>query len=194
MGKSLNITLPKTAFVNRKEQKMKTKLNQSKLKLAIVSAMLVGSAGLTMPAYAIDAVQNLEVSANIGNSCTISTTALAFGAYDPVVTNLENSLDKMAEVSSICTIGAIGTIKLGNGGNFVDGTRQMKHETDPLKFLKYSVSNASYGGASWIGATTVAFLGTGSADPKEIYGSVGPNQNTAITGNYTDTIVATISY
>ena len=52
MGKSLNITLPKTAFVNRKEQEMKTKLNQSKLKLAIVSAMLVGSAGFTMPAYA----------------------------------------------------------------------------------------------------------------------------------------------
>jgi spore coat protein U-like protein len=70
----------------------------------------------------------------------------------------------------------------------------MKHETDSSKYLNYSVSNASYGGASWIGATTVAFLGTGSADPKEIYGSVGPNQNTAITGNYTDTIVATISY
>ena len=31
---------------------MKTKLNQSKLKLAIVSAMLLGTAGLTVPAYA----------------------------------------------------------------------------------------------------------------------------------------------
>ena len=35
MGKSLNYTLPKTAFVNKKEQKMKPKLNQNKLKLAI---------------------------------------------------------------------------------------------------------------------------------------------------------------
>ena len=194
MGKSLNIILPKTAFVNRKEQKMKTKLNQSKLKLAIVSAMLVGSAGLTMPAYAVDATQNLEVSANVGNSCTISTTALAFGAYDGVGTNLSAALEKMAEVSSICTSGATGTIKLGDGANFADGTRQMKHETNPEKFLKYSVSNASYGGASWIGATTVGFVGSGSADPKEVYGSVVPGQGDAITGNYLATIVATISY
>ena len=193
MGKSLNIILPKTAFVNRKEQKMKTKLNQSKLKLAIVSAMLVGTAGLTMPAYAVDATQDLKVSANVGNSCTISTTALAFGAYDGVGTNKTAALEKMAEVSSICTTGAIGTIKLGNGGNFAGGTRQMKHETAE-NFLKYSVSNASYGGASWIGATTVAFLGTGEADPKDVYGSVVPGQGSAITGNYLDTIVATISY
>ena len=173
---------------------MKTKFNQSKLKLAIVSAMLVGTAGLTMPAYAIDASQNLEVSANVGNSCTISTTALAFGAYDGVGTNKTAALEKMAEVSSICTTGAIGTIKLGDGANFDGGTRQMKHETDATKFLKYSVSNASYGGASWIGSTTVAFLGTGAADPKEVYGSVVPGQGSAITGNYLDTIVATISY
>ena len=49
---------------------MKTKLNQSKLKLAIVSAMLVGTAGLTVPAYADPAL--LKVSAIVNMSCTIT--------------------------------------------------------------------------------------------------------------------------
>ena len=173
---------------------MKTKTGQRLLNLAIISAIALSTTALTVPAYAVDATQNLEVSANVGNSCTISTTALVFGAYDGVGTNLSAALEKMAEVSSICTSGATGTIKLGDGANFADGTRQMKHETDATKFLKYSVSNASYGGASWIGATTVGFVGSGSADPKEVYGSVVPGQGDAITGNYLDTIVATISY
>jgi spore coat protein U-like protein len=195
MGKSLNYTLPKTAFVNRKEKSMKTKLNQSKLKLAIVSAMLLGTAGITAPAYAVDKTADLNVSANIGNSCTITATDLTFGAYDPIVTNKTDSLDKMAAVSSTCTTGATGSIALGNGGNFTEGDgRRMVHETNAAKFLNYNVSNASYGGASWIAAVTVAFTGTGSPDAKDVYGSVAPAQSTAINGNYSDTIVATISY
>ena len=172
---------------------MKTKLNQSKLKLAIVSTMLLGTAGITVPAYAVDKNANLNVSANIGNSCTITATDLTFGAYDPIVTNKTDSLKKMAAVSSTCTTGATGTIALNNGGNGTDAGRRMKHASTE-NFLNYSVSNASYGGASWIGSTTVGFTGTGSADAKDVYGSVAPAQSTAINGNYSDTIVATISY
>jgi hypothetical protein len=51
---------------------MKTKLNQSKLKLAIVSAMLVGTAGLTVPAYADADPALLKVSAIVNMSCTIT--------------------------------------------------------------------------------------------------------------------------
>jgi spore coat protein U-like protein len=187
--------LQKTAFINKRKKNMKTKLNHSKLKLAIVSAMLLGTAGITVPAYAVDQTTSLNVSANIGNSCTITATDLTFGAYDPIVTNKADSLDKMAAVSSTCTSGATGSIALNNGGNFTEGTgRRMVHETNAAKFLNYNVSNASYGGASWIAAVTVAFTGTGSPDAKDVYGSVAPNQATAINGNYSDTIVATISY
>jgi len=173
---------------------MKTKLNQSKLKLAIVSAMLLGTAGITVPAYAVTETADLAVSANIGNSCTISTTDLAFGAYDPIVTNKTASLNKMAAVSSTCTTGATGTIALNNGGNSTeeDG-RRMKHASSD-NFLNYSVSNAAYGGASWGDGVTVGFTGTGSPDAKDVYGSVAAAQSTAINGNYSDTIVATISY
>ena len=196
MGKSLKIILPKTAFVNRKEQEMKTKLNQSKLKLAIVSAMLVGSAAITAPTYATDLDADLDVSASINVACTITTTDLTFGNYDPIITNATDPLNKMASVTSTCTVGAAGTILLDNGENYTEGSgRQMVHSTDTTSYLKYGVSNASYGGANWgIGDDGVSYAGTGSAVLEDIYGQVGAGQNTAVDGSYTDLIVATINY
>jgi hypothetical protein len=41
----------------------------------------------TPPGLAGSATANVSVSANIANVCTISTCAVAFGAYDPIVTN-----------------------------------------------------------------------------------------------------------
>ena len=99
---------------------MSIKFNQRNLKLVIAAGILLGSAGLTVPAYAVDKTSDLSVTANIGNSCTITTTDLAFGAYDPIVTNKTDSLKKMAAVSSTCTTGATGTIALNNGGNFTE--------------------------------------------------------------------------
>ena len=43
-------------------------------------------------------------------------------------------------------------------------------------------------------SSVASVTGTGAADPKEVYGSVVEGQGSAITGNYLDTIVATISY
>jgi len=77
---------------------MKTKLNQSKLKLAIVSATLLGTAAITAPTYATTA--DMDVTANINVACTIDTEDLAFGAYDPIITNATDPLTKMASVTS----------------------------------------------------------------------------------------------
>ena len=170
---------------------MKTKLNQSKLKLAIVSATLLGAAAITAPTYAsVDA--DLNVSANINVACTIATENLAFGAYDPIITNAADPLQKMASVTSTCTVGASGSILLGNGEHYTEGSgRRMVHGTDNTSFLEYSVSNASFGGADWSGVT---MTGTGSAVPEDIYGEVAGGQNTAVDGSYSDTILATVTY
>ena len=89
---------------------MKTKLNQSKLKLAIVSAMLVGTAALSVSAYSDTA--SMDVSANIGMACTITATDIAFGAYDPIVTNAATDLTATASVTATCTAGATGSITI----------------------------------------------------------------------------------
>ena len=175
---------------------MKTKFNQSKLKRAIVSAMLVGTAAITAPTYATDLDANLEVSASINVACTITTADLAFGAYDPIISHATDPLNKSASVTSTCTVGAAGSIILDNGENYDEGAgRRMVHSTDTSSFLEYAVSNASYGGANWgIGGDGVAYIGMGIAVPHDVYGQVDAGQNTAVDGSYSDTIVATINY
>ena len=193
MGKSLNITLPKTAFVNRKEQKMKTKLNQSKLKLAIVSAMLVGSAGFTVPAYA-GATNTMLVKASINLACTITTSELNFGAYDAIVTNKAAPLKSVnVKIVSTCTAGSAGKIKLDDGKNFDSGNRRMKHASTD-NFLIYTVSGASFGGPKWDNSAGVAYSGDGTAKDYPLYGQVTEDQKTAIDGTYSDTLTATIAY
>jgi len=173
---------------------MKTKLNQSKLKLAIVSAMLLGTAGLTVPAYA-DATGTMIVSASIGLACTIETTNLAFGAYDAVVANKTLPLDSLTgSIASTCTSGSSGSIKLSDGGNAVEGNRRMVHATDATKFLNYTVSGVSLGGAKWDNTTGRTYTGTGTKETLDVYGQVAANQGSAINGSYGDSLLATITY
>ena len=62
--------------------------------LILASVLGVGATLLSAtPAHAGSAPANLAVSASIAANCTISTTAVAFGAYDPVVTNATTALN-----------------------------------------------------------------------------------------------------
>lgn len=173
---------------------MKTKLNQSKLKLAIVSATLLGAAAITAPTYAEISypTSDMDVTASINVACTIESEDLAFGAYDPIITNASAPLQKMASVTSTCTVGAEGSILFSNGNNYTEETgRRMVSAVDATKFLEYSISNASYGGANWSG---VAMSGTGSAVKEDVYGEVDAGQTAAVDGSYSDLIVATVTY
>ena len=194
MGKSLKIIMPNTAFVNRKENNMKTKLNQSKLKLAIVSAMLLGTAGLTAPAYA-DAEKAMEVKASIGLACLIETTELNFGPYDAIVTNKTAALNSTGvTISSTCTAGSSGIIKLSDGLHPDGAQRRMVHATNNAKFLNYNVSGIGFGGTKWDTTAGVAYAGTGAKVSLPVYGQVPPAQGSAINGTYSDTLTALITY
>jgi spore coat protein U-like protein len=177
---------------------MKTKLNQSKLKLAIVSAMLLGTAAITAPAYALDG--SLSVSASIGTACTISTTTLAFNSYDAVGANASADLLATGGVTSTCSIGSSGHIKMGQGlhgdADSSDATplRRMVHGTDSTSFLSYSVFSDSARSVVWENATGLPYTGTGSAATLTVYGSVTQAQTDAIVGSYQDTLVVAINY
>ncbi|HUM14049.1 MAG TPA: spore coat protein U domain-containing protein, partial [Candidatus Nitrosotalea sp.] len=60
-------------------------------RIALVFGGLV--LGMAAPAFAQTATANLGVSATVAKNCSISTTPVAFGAYDPIVTNATNPLD-----------------------------------------------------------------------------------------------------
>ena len=172
---------------------MKTKLNQSKLKLAIVSAMLLGTAGLTLPAYAATlATGNLAVTAQVSASCTVSTTDLAFGEY--LYTADASASNKTATITSNCSVGSGGIIKLSDGANAADGVRRMVHFSDSTEFLRYTVSNIEAGGTKWDDTTGVNYSGIGDDVDSSAYGQIEANQSTALIGTYTDTLVVTVTY
>ena len=200
MGKSLKIILPKTAFVNRKEQKMKTKLNQSKLKLAIVSAMLVGSAGFSTAIFAGTAADNMVVSTDVGISCTIVVADLTFTSYDPTY-GVDN--DSTGTVTSTCTMGGGVVLTLGQGS--VPGTGSTA--AAPVRRMIGTSGAASgtylnYGLYQENGRSTVfgntsdtggSFTATGGADVTTVYGRM-PKAQTAALGSYADSVSVTLTY
>jgi spore coat protein U-like protein len=160
-----------------------------------------GAAGLllivagTAPAHAGSASAALNVSATVANNCTISTVALAFGAYDPVTTNAAANLDSTATVTVACTKGATSTIGMNLGSNASGSTRRMTDgATNYLTYELYQDSGrTTVWGNSGTGLFTPAAAPSKAARNFTVYGRVASNQDVPA-GTYTDTITATVNF
>lgn len=161
-----------------------------------ISAMALSVSGNV---FAGTASSNMAVSATVANNCTISTTALAFGAYDPIVANASATLDGAGAVSVTCTSGAAAAITLGQGANADAGSNDaapLRRMSDgATSFLSYSLFSNSGRTAVWGNDTTVDVetTGTGAPDSKEVFGRVAAAQNVPA-GSYADTVVATVTF
>jgi len=197
MGNSLKITLPKTAFVNRKEQKMKTKLNQSKLKLAIVSAMLVGSTGFSTAGYAATAGDSMRVQTDVLMSCTISAPTLDFLSYDPTEAD---DTTATSTITSNCTYGGSAKITMNGGSSVVAGStdavplRQMTHgDMSKLNYQLYKDSGPSpvvWGNDADHGQAFTAIAGDNTTT---VYGSITAGQPASY-GAFFDFVQVTLTY
>jgi spore coat protein U-like protein len=145
-------------------------------------------------AAAQTATANLAVSATVTNNCTISTAPLNFGSYDPVVTHAATPLDGTGTVTIACTRGAAATIGLGLGLNASGSTRRMSNGTE---FLAYELYKENTHADVW-GNAGAQLLSAGAAPSRAprnftVYGQVPANQD-VISGNYSDTVVATVNF
>ena len=179
---------------------MNIKFNQRNLKIAIAASVLVGSAGLTVPAYAETSSSNMAVTSNIGMNCTIATADIAFGAYDAIVDNATTDLDAAGSVTTTCTVGSAGKVIIGQGLAAPEGST----DEDPIRrmsgpsgdFLIYQVYSDSDRSAVWTNDTEtgVEYSATGSAQVMPVYGRVAAGQTTVAEGSYSDTLVVTVNY
>lgn len=145
------------------------------------------------PLQAATATANLSVSSTVTNNCTVSTAALSFGAYDPVVANAATALDGTGTVTVACTKGATTTIDLGLGNNASGSTRRMR---DGANFLTYEIYQDAARTTVWgTGADTFTPAAAPSKAARNFtaYGRVPANQDVAA-GNYTDTVLATVNF
>lgn len=162
-------------------------------KLGLAVAALVALSAVGSNAYAADATGTMAVTAEVQASCTISTTPVAFGAYDPVVTNASTPLDANGSVSTTCTKGAPVTIKLDLGLNADTGTvRQMLGATN-AELLPYELYTEDTHTTVWDTATGVSYTGTGVVDTRTVYGRV-PAGTLVSVDTYSDTVTATVTF
>jgi spore coat protein U-like protein len=165
--------------------------------------MAAGTAVLTIVAAsstdAATATSNLAVTASVTANCTIATAPVAFGAYDPVSANATTALNGTGTVNVTCTNGATTTVTLGQGSNPAGGStaaapaRQLKDGGTDL--LTYSLFSDPGRTTVWgdTAGTGVAHTGTGTLTALTVNGAVDAGQNVPA-GNYSDTVVATITF
>ncbi len=163
--------------------------------------VLAGLGGLLVvvgPVLAGSATSNFSVTASVANNCTISTSAIAFGAYDPIVSNATTPLDSTGSVTITCTKGAATTIGLNAGNNSASATgttRAMKSGSDYLSYEIYQ--NA---GRTTLWGNSGADLFTPPVAPDKnprtftTYGRVPAGQDVPAGASYTDTVTATVNF
>lgn len=157
---------------------------------------------LTVYSFSVNAgsaTSNLSATASVSANCTIATSPVAFGAYDPVVTNNSSALDGTGTVTVTCTSGSTGTVTLGQGANADTGSsdtlpvrRMLAGTSDYLTYNLYSDSGRTTVWGNTAG-TGVDRTGTGASDAVTVYGSVAAGQNVPA-GSYSDTVVATVTF
>ena len=177
---------------------MKTKFNQINAKWAIVSAMALGSAGLSAISYAATATGTMTVSTTVAMSCTISAGAMTFASYDPTA-SADN--DATATITSTCTSGGAAVITMGQGNADKSGST----DASPLRAmfnagiteeLLYQVYSDSAGGTVWgnTAATGKAITADGTAQAFTAHGRIPKNQTGITAGTFTDSVAVTLTY
>ncbi len=150
------------------------------------------------PAFAGSATSSFSVSASVSNNCTISTAAISFGAYDPIVANATTPLDATGTVTITCTKGAATTIGLNAGNNSASAsgtTRAMKSGSDYLSYEIYqNAGHTTLWGNSGADLFTPAAAPDKNARTFTTYGRVPAAQDVPASASYTDTVTATVNF
>ncbi len=175
---------------------MKIKINQSNIKLAMLSTLLIGSAGFSVNGYAATTTDSMPVTTQVIAACSIDAGAMTFGNYDPTSSD---DLTVSATIASTCTSGASVTISMdagqsaGTGSTAAAPVRRMAGADG--SYLNYAVYSDSGYSAVWgaTDATDVGVTGTGSAVNSTAYGKVTAGQAAAVT-SFADSVLVTLTY
>jgi spore coat protein U-like protein len=176
--------------------------------LALLGATAAVGAVTALNAVAASpATGTLSVTATVINNCAFTTTAVAFGNYDPAVVNAAGGANLTGEGNLLvtCTTGDAITIDFDQGGNPTNAStptvpaRQMVYNGTNL--LAYSLfwpnaaNNGTVTATLWGtgGGTSFAYTATGVQEQVNVFGSVGKGQNIPA-GAYTDTVNVSVNY
>lgn len=165
--------------------------------------ILVGTFALALVAFASaafaagSAPADLGLSVTVVNNCTITTTPVAFGNYDPLsATPTDNS----GAVKITCTKGGGTSITLGNGLHFNSPDRQLSDGTQVMTYELYQPQGGvcNYSGATRWGTTGGEIFAVTAAPSKaertyNVCGRIAAGQDVSAAA-FADTVVATVNF
>src|SRR5262249_32016495 len=134
---------------------------------------------------------SLTVSASVVKNCTIATSPVNFGSYDPVAANASAPLDGTGTVTVTCTRGANANVALNAAANASGGARRLHAGT--TDYMNYDLFQDAGRSQSWTdtGSGLMVLGAAPNNKPRSftVYGRVPGAQDAAI-GTYNDTVVA----
>lgn len=159
--------------------------------VAAFSTTLALPLALPQQAEAATATGAVVVSATVLSHCIILATPMVFGNYG------NSTTDAASSIAVTCTVGTEWTLALdaGIGANASVASRKMigPLSQSQLSYSLYSDAARSSVWGNTAGTNTVAGVGTGLPDLKDVYGRI-PEKQYAATGIYADTVTATLTY
>jgi spore coat protein U-like protein len=137
----------------------------------------------------------ITMTVTVSAECTVNTTSVNFGAYDPVVANAATPLDATGTVNVYCTTGTLATVSLDLGTHFTGTTRRML--AGAANFLTYEIYRDAARTVVWNTVNT----NSGTSTSKTIainngfiaYGRIPSGQDVTM-GAYGDTLLVTVNY
>ena len=137
-------------------------LNKSLLNISVAAALLCSCA----IAISATASATIAISATVTQGCSINTTsALAFGAYDPIGTNATAALNGTGQLSVACSKGASGLAIGLDGGMHAVGSQRQMQGTTAADVLQYNLFQppSNVAGVSCTFPGTIAWNSTAPA-------------------------------
>jgi spore coat protein U-like protein len=168
----------------------------------IKSALAAGALVAAVAANAATVNTNFQVTASVPAICTVTATALNFGAYTPGGGNVDVSATN--NVSVRCTRGTAYTVGL-NAGLAPAATitnRRMRSAATTTNELAYALftdvaRTVNWGDTLATGAPNGTSTGFATATTYTVHGRIPDtvaNQDAAAASDYADTITVTVTY
>lgn len=145
------------------------------------------------------ATSSFRVTATLDPTCTIQTTPVTFGHYNPLTTHATAPLDIISSVTIACSKGMATAIGLDRGlhADYAQGTtRAMKH-VSKSEFLSYELYQDAIHTTLWgtIGARLLVPPVAPDTKPRTflIFSRI-PQAQDVSAGEYHDTVVAIVNF
>jgi spore coat protein U-like protein len=172
--------------------------------LFIGAVLAIGTMSVSREAQSGTATANATIAASIGATCSINPVTAPTIPYDPVVANATAAAVGQFNISYTCTAGSTASITLdeglskGTGSSAAAPVRRMANGASLMTYNVYSsTGNRTTGTAAvaW-GTSNSPTLPAGSGLAQTVTAFVGipPAQTTLASGNYSDTVLMTITF